>query len=77
MERKSTISIVEAFEKLPDPRINRRKKHDLVEIIVIAVCTTIAGGEGWEDMEDFGRCREGWLRTFLRLDRSSPKEIVQ
>jgi len=72
MEKRITISIVDAFEKLPDPRINRRKKHDLVEIIVVALCTIIAGGEGWEDMEDFGRCREEWLRKFLRLENGIP-----
>ena len=40
-------SIVEHFQTLEDPRIARTKKHSLLDILVIAVCTLLTGGEGF------------------------------
>jgi predicted transposase YbfD/YdcC len=42
--------------------------HDVFELVVIALCSTIAGGDGWVDAERFGKARLAWLRTFLRLE---------
>jgi hypothetical protein len=60
-------SLLEAFSVLPDPRLERGKEHRLTDLLVIAVCTLLSGGESFYDMEDFARMREGWLRTFLAL----------
>jgi len=48
-------SIVEHFQTLEDPRIERAKRHRLLDILVIALCTLLTGGEGFQDMELFGR----------------------
>ena len=48
-------SIVEHFQTLEDPRIERTKKHKLLDILVIALCTLLSGGEGFQDMELFGK----------------------
>jgi hypothetical protein len=42
-------SIVAHFQTLEDPRIERTKKHLLLDILVIAVCTLLTGGEGFQD----------------------------
>jgi hypothetical protein len=42
------------FSILPDPRVERTKKHRLIDILFIAVCTMICGGESFTDMELFG-----------------------
>jgi hypothetical protein len=34
----STASIFQYFAAVPDPRINREKKHQLQDIFVIALC---------------------------------------
>jgi len=60
-------SLLEAFDEMPDPRNDRTKKHELVDIIVIAICPTIAGAEGWVAVEESGLSRESWFRTFLSL----------
>jgi len=51
--------------EVPDPRINRNKDHDLVDILVIAVCTLLCAGETFNDMEDFGKAKHEWFKTFL------------
>ena len=65
-------SIVEHFQTLEDPRIERTKKHLLVDILIIAVCTLLTGGEGFQDMELFGKSKRQWLQTFLALPHGIP-----
>ena len=65
-------SIVTHFESLKDPRIERTKKHHLLDILVIALCTLLTGGEGFQDMELFGRSKRPWLQTFLSLPHGIP-----
>lgn len=60
------------FSVLPDPRIDRTKKHLLIDILFIAVCTMICGGEGFTDMEEFGEAKEEWLRKYLELPYGIP-----
>lgn len=55
-----------------DPRINRRKNHDLLDILVIAICSILCGGEGFNDMEDFGKAKYDWFKTFLKLRNGIP-----
>lgn len=60
------------FSVLPDPRIDRAKRHNLIDILFIAVCTIICGGEGFTDMEVFGKAKEDWLRKYLELPHGIP-----
>jgi predicted transposase YbfD/YdcC len=65
-------SLVAHFAQVLDPRINRRKDHDLVDILVIAVCTLLCAGETFNDMEDFGKAKYEWFKTFLGLRNGIP-----
>lgn len=60
------------FSILPDPRVDRTKKHRLIDVLFIAVCTLICGGETFTDMESFGEAKEEWLRQFLDLPHGIP-----
>ena len=55
-----------------DPRVLGRTEHDLVDILVIALCAVMAGAEGWDDIEDWGIANEALLRTYLRLRNGIP-----
>jgi predicted transposase YbfD/YdcC len=65
-------SLVAHFGSLPDPRLNRTKDHDLIDILVIAICTLLCAGESFNDMEDFGRAKQDWFKTFLTLRNGIP-----
>jgi predicted transposase YbfD/YdcC len=65
-------SIVDHFQTLEDPPIERTKKHNLLDILVIAVCTLLTGGDGFQDMELFGKSKHAWLQTFLALPHGIP-----
>jgi len=72
MQKHPTLGLVEHFKDLTDPRINRTKDHALVDVLVIAVCTLVCGGEGFNDMEDFGKAKVEWFKTFLTLTHGIP-----
>ena len=65
-------SIVHHFKDLKDPRIERTKKHRLIDIIVIALCSIMVGGDGFQDMELFGQNKREWLEGFLDLSNGIP-----
>ena len=69
---KSEVSFVGYFADLPDPRVNRTKKHRLDDILGIALCAVICGADSFEEIERFGDAREDWLRTFLALPNGIP-----
>ena len=61
------IAVFTTFENLADPRVKRTRRHELLELLVVALCGTIAGADSWADIERFGNERLAWLRTFLPL----------
>jgi predicted transposase YbfD/YdcC len=72
MQNHPKLSLIEHFKDLPDPRVNRTKDHDLIDILVIAVCTLLCAGESFNDMEDFGKAKQDWFKTFLTLRHGIP-----
>lgn len=64
--------IFEHFEELPDPRMDRQKRHLLVDILLIAVCSVICGATSFVDMYDFGCAKKEWLRKHLELPNGIP-----
>src|SRR6187549_3186966 len=72
MQTPPAPSLIAHFQDLPDPRVNRTKDHDLIDILVIAICTLLCGGESFNDMEDFGHAKHDWFKTFLRLRHGIP-----
>ena len=48
------VAVFTPFEDLTDPRIERTRVHDLFELVVVALCGTIAGADTWADIERFG-----------------------
>jgi predicted transposase YbfD/YdcC len=65
-------SLLAHFQDLPDPRVNRTKAHALIDVLVIAICTLLCGGQTFNDMADFGRAKQAWFKTFLALPHGIP-----
>ena len=72
MAEPSSLSITEHFASIEDPRIERSKRHKLIDIIVIAICAVICGAEDWVAVERFGRAKLEWFQTFLELPDGIP-----
>ena len=67
-----TAGIEEHFGSIEDPRIERRKLHKLLDIMVIAICAVICGADTWEDVEIFGKAKQEWFKEFLELPNDIP-----
>jgi predicted transposase YbfD/YdcC len=66
------LAIQTYFQTLEDPRIDRTRLHELMDIVVIAICAVICGAEGWVDIAKYGRAKQDWLKTFLALPNGIP-----
>jgi predicted transposase YbfD/YdcC len=66
------LSLAHHFADLTDPRIDRSRLHELLDIVAIAICAVVAGADSWDDIEDFGNAKIDWLGTFLELPNGIP-----
>jgi DDE_Tnp_1-associated len=64
------------FAELADPRTGNAQRHELLEILVIALCAVMCGAESCVDMALFGRAKEGFFRRFLRLPGGVPSPSI-
>ena len=64
------------FSELPDPRLDRQKRHSLLEILFVSVCAVICGATSFVDMADPGIAPGiDWLKERLDLDYGIPVTV--
>lgn len=63
---------VACFAELDDPRTGNAARHNLLEMLVIAICTLLTGGEDCTDMAEFAETKLEFLRGFLKLEHGAP-----
>jgi predicted transposase YbfD/YdcC len=67
MEKLTSKSLFDSLQQITDPRVERTKRHLLVDILIIAICASICGAESWEEIAEFGRAKQEWFSRFLEL----------
>lgn len=72
MAEPTPFDIKTHFGNLKDPRYKHSPPHDLLEIIIIALCAIICGANDWVAVEAWGQAKEEWLRQYLRLPNGIP-----
>ena len=67
-------TFLDHFKELTDPRLatHRNFRHNLGDMLTIAILGTICGADGWAEIERFGLAKEAWLKTFLELPNGIP-----
>jgi predicted transposase YbfD/YdcC len=60
------------WEGLEDPRCGNAALHDFHELMMIALCCVLCGGQGAVDMAVFAEAKEPFLRSFLALVNGLP-----
>ena len=68
MAQPPKTTILDHFADLDDPRVERTRRHKLVDIIAIAICAT-CGADSWVHIELFGKSKLAWFQTFLAAPR--------
>jgi predicted transposase YbfD/YdcC len=64
--------LLDHFRALDDPRVERTKRHRLLDVVAVAICAVVCGAETWVEVEAFGKAKEAWLRGFLALPGGIP-----
>src|SRR3954465_13598901 len=59
------------FEGLKDPRTGNAGRHDLLEILMIALCTVLCGGQTAVVTPEFAEDKEAFLRVCLARKHGS------
>ncbi len=72
MSENPSLSLFDTLGQVPDPRRERTRLHQLVDILVIAVCASICAAETWEEIAEFGQAKESWFKKFLTLPNGIP-----
>ena len=72
MEEDPLLSLRRHFEGLEDPRAVRARRHELLDIVVIALCGVICGADSWVDIAEFGLAKLQWFQQFLHLPNGIP-----
>ena len=82
MAQPPQATILDHFAELDDPRVERTRRHKLVDILAIAICATICGADSWVHdswvhdswvhIELFGKSKLAWFQSFLELPWGIP-----
>jgi len=65
-------SLITIFREMPDPRSGNAQRHDLLDILTIALVASVCGAETCVDFAEFAGDREPLLREFLSLENGLP-----
>lgn len=65
-------SLHRAFQQLSDPRLNRKKQHLLIDIVIMSVLAVLSGAESWDSIHLFGKTNYAFLKQFLSLSNGIP-----
>src|SRR5215210_619830 len=71
-KQRKESSLLAYFGDLEDPRIERCKRHQLIDLIVIGICAVICSADSYVEMEEFGTAKREWFETFLELPNGIP-----
>lgn len=72
MKLRPKITIADHFSQIKDPRIDRTKRHQLIDILTITLCAVISGADTWLEIEAYGKAKQRWLKRFLSLPNGIP-----
>ena len=74
MASKGSASFERHFQDLPDPRIERTRKHPLINIVFMAVCGVLSGANSCAAIQEFAIDRRNWFARYLDLTPGIPSE---
>jgi predicted transposase YbfD/YdcC len=68
METEGRLRLADVFVSIPDPRQAKKRRHDLVEMLVVAVCAVLAGADNFVEIEMWAQEKLAWFRQYLKLE---------
>ncbi len=71
-DKRMQAAIIDCFSELTDPRLDRKKRHKLIDIVTITICAVICAADDWVAIESFGKSKIEWFKQFLELPNGIP-----
>ena len=65
-------TVLKHFSSLEDPRIERKKLHSLEDIIFLTLCGVLSGCNDWDEIAEYGKEKEEWLKKYIELANGVP-----
>lgn len=72
MSKPAHLSLIEHLSAVPDPRMMRTQRHELLDILIISLCAVIGGADHWTEVVEFGQAKQSWFAGFLKLTNGIP-----
>ena len=72
METEGRLRVKDVFVGIRDPRQAKKVEHDLVELLVVAVCGVLAGADDFVEIEAWANEKCDWFRKYLCLENGIP-----
>lgn len=66
------MTLTDAFSGVVDPRTGPARRHDLTEMILMALCAVLCGADTWVDVAEWAEDNEAWLKRYLVLEHGTP-----
>jgi len=70
MEKVNKLKTI--FSNVEDFKRSHRKLYDLESILLIGIISVICGADNWNEMENYAKSKEEFLRSFLDLPNGIP-----
>lgn len=71
-ETDNSIELVRVFSRISDPRVESKKTHLVVDLIMITICAVLSGADDWVGVAEYGKRKKEWLGEFLELPHGIP-----
>lgn len=72
MEAEERVRLVDVWVGVRDPRQAKKVEHELVDLLVVAVCAVLSGADTFVEIEAWAKEKLDWLRKYLRLEHGIP-----
>ena len=74
MASHGSASFQRHFQDLQDPRVERTRKHPLINVVFMAVCSVLSGANSFAAIHEFAIDRRNWLAGYLDLTHGIPSD---
>lgn len=74
MANNGSASFHDHFQDLQDPRVERTRKHPLINIVFIVVCGVLSGANSFASIHEFATDRRHWFARYLDLSNGIPSD---
>ena len=72
METEGKLRLADVFGSIRDPRQRKKARHDLVEVLVVAINGVLAGADTFVEIEAWANDKLDWFRQYLKLEHGTP-----